>query len=276
MGRANLAGIVFLTLVTVVFFLAGCGPSPHEEALRTARRLARTGELSDTEAIQNLHTSQELLEELVRIQINANEWNLYLIRRLVNFYHRREMWPQALEQVEKLIDIQPTEPRWYLLKGQIYGEWSRIDLELVEPAIEAFNVARDIDSELHEATYYIALLKGFRLGDVRRARPLFEEVGYQIPSPAEHRSLIRRARFALGKLEFEQGNIRAARDVYESIAQMENLPRHEEFRVRRLLGIVYRVLGARDKAINDLRKAQRLYPDDPRVQEELRKLGVDP
>ncbi len=255
--------------------LSACGQTPQEEALQTAKRLARTADLSDTEAIESLEHSQRLLDRLVEIQMSAAEWNLHVTRKLMDYYRRQEMWPKAVEQAEKLIQIQPTHARWYYLKGQIYGEWSQVDPEKVELAIDALRVALDLEPELYEAKYYLGLLKAFRQGEVARGRQHLEEVAYDLPLTAQNRPLVRRARFTLGKLEFEINNVSAARDIYHSILEMERLPRADKFRTHRLLSQVYRTMGAHQLAANQLRHAASIYPDDPRLQRQMKELGID-
>ncbi len=254
--------------------ITACSQTSREKALQTAKDLASTGKLSDTEAIENLQTSRKLLQKLVEIKISAEEWNIYIIRRLVKHYRNQEMWPKAIREINKLTRLQPTEARWYLLKGRVYSQWSRVDESKMKPAVEALNVAIDLDPEMLEAKYSLALLRAFRQKKWELGRKLLRDIAYETEVTSNNRPMVRKARFALGKLEFERGNTRAAKQVYETITKMKRLPLDSKFLALKHLARCQKQLGARQLAANTYKKAAEIKPGNRSVREALRSLGV--
>lgn len=272
------SSLPFFLILFFSFFLlvSGCSRPRREQALQTAKNLMETGDLSDTKALENLRTSRELLNRLVKLKIEAAEWNLYVSRRLAKHYRKLKMWPKAIQQMNKLIELQPTEAQWYLDKGRIYSQWSQVDKSKVQPAVKALEIARELGEGLLEleAKYSLALLRAFRQNNTERGRELLREVAYQAPVTSNNRQIIRKARFALGKLEFESSNYSAARQAYKSILDMDRLPGSDKFQALKHLGRVHRQIGARKAAINTYKKAANLNYSDESVQAALDELGA--
>lgn len=255
--------------------LSACGQSPQEQALQTARQLSQTSSLNDTEAITSLSASNDLLERLASVKIKASQRQVYVLKKLLDRYKSQKMWPRAAEIVAQLIDLQPTESRWHLEKGQIYSNWAQVDPRHVEPARRGYQTALELSPDSLAARYGLGILYGFRGDQPERARQYFKQVTKHQPITAKNRPIIRRARFALGRLEFEQGNLRESARQFRSVTKMESIPSRYHFLAYRNLGQTYRAMNNLDRARKSYRQAYKIQPTDDTVRRRLRELGVD-
>lgn len=268
--------ISILVFGSVVLLLSGCGETRHEEALRTARTLMSTGGLSDTEAVQNLETSDQLLERLANVKVTARQDQLYVLEQMLERYEKLRMWSEAAETVDKLIRLQPTEISWRLAKGRIYSRWSQVNPEHVSTAREAFETALELNPDSLEAKYGLGVLLSFRTEDLReRGRSLLNDVANHTPVTVKNREIIKEARFALGRFHYEQGQVASASDYFRQITTMGNITPESRFMAHRNLGRTYLEMGDRNRAREQLRQAYELQPSDPEIRRMLTELGVE-
>ena len=255
--------------------LSACGQNSREQALETAQELARNGALSDTEAIESLSASNQLLERLASVKIRASQQQVYVLQRLLERYKNQKMWPRASETVDQLIDLQPTESRWHLEKGQIHSSWSQVDPDQVSVARRAYQTVLELSPDSLPARYGLGILHGFRAENPDIARQYLREVVQHQPITSKNRPVIRRSRFALGRLEFEQGNLSAAARSFQAVTEMESIVAEYHFLAHRNLGRTYRQMNDLDRARNHYQKAYEIQPTNSTVRHQLRELGVD-
>jgi len=258
-----------------IVLLSACGQTSQERALETARELARNGSISDTEAIESLSASNQLLERLASVKIRASQEQVYVLRRLLERYKDQQMWPRASETVDQLIELQPTESRWHLEKGQIHSSWSQVDPDQVPVARRAYETVLELKPDSLSARYGLGILHGFRADNPNIARQYLREVANRQPITAKNRPMIRRGRFALGRLEFEQGNLSAAARQFQAVTEMESIAAEYHFLAHRNLGRTYRQMNDLDRARNHYQRAYEIQPTDGTVRRQLRELGVD-
>lgn len=267
--------ISFLILPGLLYLAAGCGQTEAEKALQTAKTLTRNDPFSDTEVIRNLQKSERLLSRLVEVKVEAAEWKIFSLRKLINRYIEREMWPLAAREIQKLIELQPTAPEWYLQKGQIYSQWAKVEEDKSREAREAFETALQLDRELLKARYGLGIIHAFRLEEVEPGREYLEDVAYKDPPPdADRRETIKNARFALGRLEHREGNYSAAVEALSRVPEMQGISRDSKFYALKNIGQIYEESGSKDLARQYYLRANQLY-DDPKVTQALERLGAD-
>jgi len=262
-------------MLGIVVLVTGCGQSRHEKALQTAKTLMGNGSLSDTEAIKYKEASAELLERLATVKIEASQRQIYVLERLLQRYKNQEMWPKAADVVDQLISLQPTEIRWRLNKGQVHSQWSQVNPDHVEPARNAFRAALELNSESLEAKYGLGILYAFRTDDRERGRRYLRQVADHSPIDVKNRNIIKEARFALGRLDYERSNYSSAANRFRQITEMESISKTSRFMAHRNLGRTYLKMGNRGRAKDSLNKAYKLQPTNSDVRRMLRDLGVE-
>jgi len=274
--RSNRSFSLLCMLIAFLTPLFGCGESRYEKALRTARTLMGNGDLSDTAAVSNMETSRQLLKNLAGIKIRASRHQVYVLEKLLQRYEDMEMWPRAAEVVNELIRLQPTEVKWHVDKGRIYSQWSQVKPNLIEESERAFQTALELNPQSLEARYGLGILYAFRANQVDEARPHLKRVSNHSPITVKNRDIIRQARFALGRMEFEQGNLSQAVNVFQKLSTMDNTAPSTRFLALRNLGRTYQRMGASEMARDTYRKALEIRPNDGGVRRRLRNLGVEP
>ncbi len=270
--------IAVITIIIVLPFLiltSGCGETEAERALRLSKELQHKDSLSDTEVIRNLQASERMLERLIRVKIEAAEWRIRALRQLTERYMRRDMWPEAAREIEKLIDLQPTNPQWYYRKGQIYSQWARVDEEKASEARQAFEVALQLDANHLKARYGLGVVHAFRLENIAAGRQYLEQVAYEAEEVLKNRETIKNARFALGRLEHREGNHTAAVDALEEIVEMRSVSSDSRFFALKNIAQIYEETGSTGLAREYYLRANRLFGRDPEVNQALERLGVD-
>ncbi|MGM0380687.1 MAG: tetratricopeptide repeat protein [bacterium] len=265
--------ICLLILPLLVFLTSACGQTEAEKALETAKTLTRSDDFSDTKVIQNLQTSERLLERLVKVQVEAAEWRIFALRKLINRYIEREMWPLAAREVEKLIQLQPTNAQWYLQKGQIYSQWAKVDTARAEEAKEAFEVALQLNKDYIAARYGLGVLHSFRLGNVQTGRDYLEKVAFESGETVKNRDTITNARFALARLEHREGNYSAAIDALAKVPDMDGISRQSKFYALKNIARIYEDSGSAGLAREYYLRANELVDDAPEIKRALERLG---
>lgn len=276
MVRRPLLWVVGSLLVSgVMLGVAGCGDNKFQEAYETAKTLSSNGDLTDTQAIKYYGTSQELLRQIAGLKIKAERRNLYVLRQLLGHYEDLEMWSQVVETADKLVGLQPTNKEWYIRKGRAHIQLSTVDSSHHEPAERAFRAALEIDPNSLKAHYGLGVLYGFHMDEGAKARRHLRKAAYETKVTVKNRPEVVDARFALGKFEYETGNLSAARKAFQSILGMESLTSESKFLAQKNLGDVYRRMGSTELAKQHYHQAYNINPVNSSVRDRLRSLGVE-
>ncbi|MFB6357351.1 MAG: tetratricopeptide repeat protein [bacterium] len=272
----QLLGSLLLS-ATLLFGLGGCGTeSKRERALRLAKQLSNTGDLSDTEVVKNLKASNELLKKLASIKLEASTRQAYVLEKLVLRYEEMNMLKKAARYADQWVQLQPGDARAHLIRGRIYSKMANLDKHYARMAERAFQKALSFKPDLLEAKFGLGTLYAFRLDNVSKGREFLEEVALHTRVRAKHIEVIKEARFALGKLEYEQGNYGVARKVFQKIVDMDGITSASKLLAHRNLGRTYRRLNLSDQALKHYRKAYEIDPSNQRVREALTNMGHPP
>jgi tetratricopeptide (TPR) repeat protein len=263
-----------ISLIFFVIVLAGCGNEPYEETYQVAKKLSQKGPLTDTEYVRRLETSDELLEQIASLKLRASDRQHYVLRRSLNHYENLRMWNKALPVAEKLTRLQPTKEEWYIRLGRIHATLSRVEEGHIEPAVRAFETALEIDPESVRANYGLGMVYGFHADKPKQGRTYLRKAAYEIPVTVKNRPHVVDARFALGKLEFQEGRTGAAQEAFEKILEMESVSQESRFLALKNLGDVHRSRNAKELAKEYYHKAYDIQPTDSSVRSRLRQLGV--
>lgn len=270
----RLGSLVLLGSLSLV--VVACGTPDHEQALQTAKELRRSADnLSDTDALKALQASDDLLERLAAIKIEAQQNRLLVLERMAERQLEAGLLPDALNTVNKLIELQPARVNWHRMKGRILTQWGQVDSDRYAGAQEAFDRALGIDPQDLRTHYLYGLLLGFHLDKPDRARRELNRVAFSATITPQNRNLVKDARFALGKLEHQLGNFGGAREAFLSVTDMNGIPQGDRFLAYRNLGDVYRAMGSRERAIEAYRNAYDVNPRDSGIRERLRNLDVE-
>jgi lipopolysaccharide biosynthesis regulator YciM len=264
-----------LIVLLLSIFLVGCGETDYEKTYRVAKELSSKGSLTDTEYVRRLATSQELLEDIASIKIEASKRKLYVLEQLLDHYEKLDMWPEARKVADRLVELQPTNIEWYLHLGRIHSNLSKVDDSHIKPAERAFKTALEMDPNSIKANYGIGVLYGFRKGNIEQGRRYLEKAGYDNEMTVQNKPIIVDARFALGKLEYQNNNFRAARETFKSILDMTSISTSARAIANKNLGDVYRAMNSTDLAKQAYLRSYDLDPTNSQVRSRLRELGVE-
>jgi lipopolysaccharide biosynthesis regulator YciM len=108
----------------------------------------------------------------------------------------------------------------------------------------------------------------------QEGRKQLQEITEKKTVRAKQIPIVVEARFALGKLEYQEGNYRAAVDVYRQIAEMNSIGSQSRFMAYKHLGRTYRTMGATEQARQMFQEAYQIQPTDSSIRNSLRELGV--
>ncbi len=264
----------FVFLVISVFLVLGCGQEDYEETYEVAKRLSQKGPLTDTEYVRHLETSDELLKQITSIKIRASNRQHYVLRNLLDHYENLEMWRKAASVAERLTQLQPTKEQWHVRLGRVHARLSQVDEDHIEPAQRAFRTALEINPDSVQANYGLGVLHGFHAGNPDKGRRFLRQAAYKSKVNAKTRPYVVEARFALGKLEFQQDKWEAAREAFEKILDLESISRESRFLALKNVGDVYRSRNSNDLAKKYYQRAYDIEPTDSAVRSRLRSLGV--
>jgi tetratricopeptide (TPR) repeat protein len=268
--RRYLAVLVCL----LVLVLSGCGESEYERTYRMAKELSQKGPLTDTEYVRRLETADELLEQVTAVKIRASERHLYVLQRLLDHYENLEMWNKAVPVAERLTRLQPTNENWYRHLGRIHSTLSQVDKSHIEPAERAFRTALELNPNSVRASSGLGLLYAFHAEEIEKGRKFLRRAAYDQKITVRNRPHVQDARFALGKLEFQNGRLSEAQEAFESILDMESIPKEARFLALQNLGDVHRSRGATELAKQFYHRAYEIEPTDSQIRSRLRNLGV--
>lgn len=259
----------------MIAVLTACGESRFEKAYQAAKTLSQNDNLSDTEAIKYLEKSEELLRKFTSVKIRAEKRHLYVLDKLLQHYESLQMWPKANRIVNRLIKFQPTKKEWYFTKGRINSQWAKLSEDRIELARRAFLTALEIDPEFLRAHYALGVLLAFRASEPSEARSHLKRVSKYRPRTAKNLTLVQDARFALGKLEYQQGNFAAAINTFRKIARMNGISDNSKVQAYVNMGDAALKTGNRDQAKRVFRKAYEIQPSNSTVRRALRDLDVE-
>ncbi len=239
-------GITAACFLVVLSGLIGCGNPSREQQLRRAKQLLETEPLSSPIRIEP-PASGERFERFARLKLRADQKRPFVLRRLAEHHRRDRAWRKASRRVKQLIELQPLDPRWYVLKGEVHGQWGANDEKHLPVAEEAFLNALELAGGEDEpvavrARYGLGLLYAFQADEPEQGRRQLLEV-VRSRETVKNRILIERARFALGKLAYRQDRLMEARDQFLEIAGMKAIPAFSRSRALRNLSRVFERLG---------------------------------
>lgn len=273
--RCRYKFLMFLQVFLVFFVIltAGCGKTEHEQALEIAKQLTLTDRISDTEAVESLQASERLLDHLTQVKIDAARWRVHALRKLAERYMNMGMLELAEEELDKLIELQPVQERWHVMKGQLYSRWAIVDREKIPQAERSFQIALELDEKSLPGRYGLAVLYAFHANQKELGRKLLQEIAFEQKIITRTRPYVKQARFALARLEFEDGNYREAEKVLRETVEMTGLSRDSRFMGYKNLGQVYEHQGATEMAIQSYRQAHKFHEYDPEVNRALERLS---
>lgn len=262
-------------IILSLLALVGCGDSGYKDTYEVAKKLSNRGPLTDTEYVRRLETSEELLDQVAGIKIKAIQRKLYVLEKMLNQYENLKMWPKVIETAKKLVELQPSNIEWYLHQGRAHTNMAGVREESVEKAERSFRTALELEPDSIKAHYGLGILYGFHTGDIKLARRHLNKAANDVEITVKNRPEVVQARFALGKLEYQNGNSSPARETFKSILGMESISQEAKFLAQKNLGDVYRQMGSRELAKQHYHKAYELEPTDSQIRSRLRGLGVE-
>lgn len=277
----------------VMLVLLGCSPSPPEQALELADRLISPREtdpspanltssmdtptVSDQVSVDSLELGNRLLRRVgntkLTMGVNPSPLRIQNLVRLVQRYQELGMWNHAAREVRKLVQAQPGNARWNLMKGRIHARLARVRPKHRSIALESLRTAEEFPRTRRPARVLLAMMHGFQLGNPERARSLLEGLTTDDfrAEPVEIQ-----ARFALSRLHYQSGRIIEAARVLQPMVEEPRLGERHRVKALRNLGQLYRRLGSPNTARQYLRRAYKLQPWNSEIRSMLSRLGDRP
>lgn len=159
-------------------------------------------------------------------------------------YYERERYEEAIEHLNKALEIRPDYPDALLNLGNAYFELNDLD-----QAEEAYSYALKIDPNYHKAETALANVQ-IRRGNAGEAVARYTEALKSDPTDAN-------THYNMGYALYEEGRMEEAAGHFAEAIRIQ--PRHEKAHYN--LGLIFMEHGRLDQAVEHLAEAARLKPD---------------
>lgn len=199
-------------------------------------------------------SSPEEKERIIEDQLSLDPNDTEALRSLMEVRIKAYKFKEAIEVVDRLIELQPEELEWPLLKANIHGyigeqELARNGFEEIlqkDPfRVEAYHGLVMVSSEKFEENFLEDVTKR-----VEEAMEKCNNLG--------RKSEVRDFKLLIAQIRVVEGDYLEALKLYQQLVKEE--PR--DFRPYLCQGILYTLLGKKDEADKQFDKFRRLVPKD--------------
>ncbi|KAF5205555.1 Slow green 1 protein [Thalictrum thalictroides] len=197
--------------------------------------------------------ADEEKEKLLEQHLNSNPEDIDALRTLLEIKLEVQKLQEAISIVDRLIQIEPSEKQWRLLKAH-FCSYSG-DIELAKLGFE--EILSD-DPLFVEAYHGLAMtMAESKSGELETLLKRIEN-GMEQCKVEKRKEDLRDFRMLVAQVRFIQGNYVEALKVYQELVEEE--PR--DFRPYLYQGIIYTLLRQTSEAKNQFDKYRRLVPKD--------------
>lgn len=197
-------------------------------------------------------TSFEERERIVEDELSHNPDNIEALRSLMEVRIKARKLKEAIEVLDRLIELEPEEYEWPLLRANIYSY-----LEEHELARKEFEQILDKDPFRVEA-YHGLVMASSENSDINTLKNVAKRVEEAVEkcNKLGRKSDVRDFKLLIAQIRVVEGDYVEALKVYQQLVKEE--PR--DFRPYLCQGILYTLLRKKDEAEKQFEKFRRLVP----------------
>ncbi|PIA52977.1 hypothetical protein AQUCO_01000680v1 [Aquilegia coerulea] len=210
---------------------------------------------SPTDTVQEEESmiADEEKEKLLEQHLSSNPEDIDALRTLMEFNLKDQKLQEAISIVDRLIQIQPSEKQWRLLKAHLYTYSGDIEFAKL-----GFEELLSDDPLLVEAYHGLAMtMPQSKSGELETLLKRIENAMEQC-KVEKRREDLRDFRMLVAQVRFIEGNYIDALKVYQELVKEE--PR--DFRPYLYQGIIYTLLRQTSEANKQFEKYRQLVPKD--------------
>ncbi|XVE61813.1 hypothetical protein DITRI_Ditri06bG0069400 [Diplodiscus trichospermus] len=218
----------------------------HLKPALAAPTAAPTVESTSTETNISLEDQEKTIEEHLIQYPNDVE----ALRSLMEVRIKSKKLQQAIEVIDRLIELEPADPEWPMLKAQIHSYGG--DFELAKNDFEEILAKDPVRVEAFHGLVMAYSESGQKLKDLEKR---IEGAMEQCKKEKKNKDF-RDFKLLIAQIRVIEGNHSEALKVYERLVKEE--PR--DFRPYLCMGIIYSLLKKKDEAEKQFEKFRRLVP----------------
>ena len=246
--------MISVTMLVIWLLLVGASFQDSEQVDSQALEWFFKGQELTGTKLEYSREQAEFFEKAVELDPDFVEarYNLAVI------YIQQSRSDAALQQLNAWIDLEPEDPRGYLLRARLRMEEDRLD-----GAAQDFQQALTLDAGNHEAWQWLGRIH-YRQGQYQEADLAFHQVLKLSPGSAATYFDLALVLHALARKE-------EAIDHYRKF--LNHFP--DDFQANYRLGLIYRETGQDDLALKHFLRAEEKEPDQWDLLEQLGNLYLD-
>ncbi|KAF9591810.1 hypothetical protein IFM89_008460 [Coptis chinensis] len=192
-------------------------------------------------------------EKILEQRLSTNPEDVDTLRSLMEIKLKNQNLLEAISIVDKLVQIEPLEKQWCLLRAHLYSYSGEVEL-----AKMSFEEILEDDPLFVEAYHGLTMtVSQGESGELEILVKRIENAMGQCKKQKRNEDL-RDFKLLVGQIRFIEGNYVDALKVYQELVKEE--PR--DFRPYLYQGIIYTLLRQTDNAKKQFEKYQRLVPKD--------------
>ncbi|MBU1078068.1 MAG: hypothetical protein KKH98_12295 [Spirochaetes bacterium] len=202
---------IILSLV-VLFLLVSCDSSITRR-FKQAKRLSKTGNMEKwEEAIREF-------DEIIKIQVNAREYQALIYRKLGKRHMEMEHWNDSLENYKKAAEILPNEGYLHYRIGVCYSQLSRSEkdeekkMSLIQEAEKEYHLAISLNDKLIDPYYGLGIINFYVYKNYNKGMEYMAEVLRRDSKNID-------AHFALARFYYEIGESRHSLEFYKALLSL--------------------------------------------------------
>ncbi|CAI9766282.1 unnamed protein product [Fraxinus pennsylvanica] len=240
-------GLITTVTAAVLFFLGFCF------SLKPAIALAVSPPPTVETAANDAFTDEER-EKSLEDELNSNPRDVNALKNLMEIKIKSKKIPEAIGILDKLIELEPEEHEWPLLKSHLHAYNEEIEL-----ARRGFNELLTIDPFRVEAYHGLVTAASREESgeELEKIKKKVEEA-MKLCKNENKKSDLRDFKLLFAQIRVIEGDYDEALKVYEELVKEE--PR--DFRPYLCQGIIYTLLRKNREAEKNFEKYRRLVPKE--------------
>ncbi len=208
--------------IIVIMIFVSCGSEMN-------RRYRRAKRLSRTEKMEKWEEAIEEYDEIIKMKVNAREYQSHIYRKLGKRHMQMEHWTDALHYYEKAAEILPNEGVLHCRMGVCYSQLSRSEdnevkkMEMVRKAEQKYKMAVSLNSKLIDPYYGLGIIYFYVYKNYSKAIEYMAEVLRRSSEDFD-------GHFYLGRFYYETGESIKSLEFYKALLSLvpEKDPRYEQ------------------------------------------------
>lgn len=211
-----------LKIILCLLLLFGCS-NEFSKRYKAAKKLSRSEKIEDWEKAIAKY------DEIIKMKVNAREYQGLLYRKLAKRHLQMEHWNDALYYYQKAAEIIPNEGIIHYYIGVCYSQLSRSTtdkdkkVELIKKAEQKYKLALELEPELIDPLYGLGIINFYVWNDYRKGIEYMTKVLKKDPKNID-------AHFALARFYYELDEPLKSLEFYKALLSLlpENDARLEQ------------------------------------------------